>query len=103
MPLGLLVHVPFLGRIVVGAIAFIAGLGMVTGATRIFRRIGTNASTVAANTRTRDERRIQLDAKSKCMWAAASRSSARDRFRPRLGPAARGSKPPSRALPHHLT
>jgi len=43
MPLGLLVHVPFLGRIVVGAIAFIAGLGMVTGATRIFRRIGTNA------------------------------------------------------------
>src|SRR5208282_3890170 len=40
---GVLVHVPFLGRIVVGAIAFIAGLGMVTGATRIFRRIGTNA------------------------------------------------------------
>ena len=43
MPLGLLAHVLFLGRIVVGAIAFIAGLGMVTGATRIFRRIGTNA------------------------------------------------------------
>ena len=43
MPLGLLVHVPFLGRIVVGAIAFIAGVGMVIGATRIFRRIGTNA------------------------------------------------------------
>ena len=36
MPLGL-------GRIVVGAIAFIAGIGMVIGANRIFRRIGTNA------------------------------------------------------------
>lgn len=43
MPLGLLAHVLFLGRIVVGAIAFIAGVGMVIGATRIFRRIGTNA------------------------------------------------------------
>jgi protein-S-isoprenylcysteine O-methyltransferase Ste14 len=43
MPLGLLAHVPFLGRIVVGAIAFIAGIGMVIGANRIFRRIGTNA------------------------------------------------------------
>ena len=35
MPLGLLAHVPFLGRIVVGAIAFIAGIGMVIGANRI--------------------------------------------------------------------
>ena len=43
MPLGLLAHVPFLGRIVVGAIAFIAGIGMMIGANRIFRRIGTNA------------------------------------------------------------
>jgi protein-S-isoprenylcysteine O-methyltransferase Ste14 len=42
MPLGLLAHVLFPGRIVVGAIAFIAGLGMVIGANRIFRRIGTN-------------------------------------------------------------
>ena len=43
MLLGLLAHVPFLGRIVVGAIAFIAGIGMVIGANRIFLRIGTNA------------------------------------------------------------
>jgi protein-S-isoprenylcysteine O-methyltransferase Ste14 len=43
MPLGLLGNVPFLGRIVVGTIAFIAGVGMVIGANRIFRRIGTNA------------------------------------------------------------
>src|SRR5271165_637540 len=43
MPLGLLAHVLFLGRIVVGAIAFIAGIGMVISAARIFRRIGTNA------------------------------------------------------------
>ena len=42
MPLGLLAHVLFPGRIVVGAIAFIAGLGMVIGANRIFQRIGTN-------------------------------------------------------------
>jgi protein-S-isoprenylcysteine O-methyltransferase Ste14 len=42
MPLGLLAHVLFLGRIVVGAIAFVTGLGMVIGANRIFRRIGTN-------------------------------------------------------------
>ena len=42
MPLGLLAHVLFLGRIVVGALAFVAGLGMVIGANRIFRRIGTN-------------------------------------------------------------
>jgi hypothetical protein len=41
-PLGLLAHVLFQGRIVVGAIAFVAGLGMVIGANRIFRRIGTN-------------------------------------------------------------
>jgi protein-S-isoprenylcysteine O-methyltransferase Ste14 len=42
MPLGLLVHVLFLGRIVVGAIAFVVGTGMVIGANRIFQRIGTN-------------------------------------------------------------
>jgi protein-S-isoprenylcysteine O-methyltransferase Ste14 len=42
-PLGLLAHVLFLGRIVVGAIAFVAGIGMVIGANRIFRRIGTHA------------------------------------------------------------
>ena len=42
MPLGLLAHVLFLGRIVVGAIAFVVGIGMVIGANRIFQRIGTN-------------------------------------------------------------
>jgi protein-S-isoprenylcysteine O-methyltransferase Ste14 len=42
MPLGLLTHVFLLGRIAVGAIAFVAGLAMVIGANRIFRRIGTN-------------------------------------------------------------
>jgi protein-S-isoprenylcysteine O-methyltransferase Ste14 len=42
VPLDLLTHVLFLGRIVVGTIAFVAGLGMVIGANRIFRRIGTN-------------------------------------------------------------
>jgi protein-S-isoprenylcysteine O-methyltransferase Ste14 len=41
-PLRLLTHVLFLGRIVVGAIVFVAGLGMVIGANRIFRRIGTH-------------------------------------------------------------
>jgi protein-S-isoprenylcysteine O-methyltransferase Ste14 len=43
MPLGLLAHVLFLGRIVVGAIAFVIGIGMVIGANRLFQRIGTNA------------------------------------------------------------
>jgi protein-S-isoprenylcysteine O-methyltransferase Ste14 len=42
IPLGLLAHVFLLGRIVVGAIAFVAGVAMVIGANRIFRRIGTN-------------------------------------------------------------
>jgi protein-S-isoprenylcysteine O-methyltransferase Ste14 len=42
MPLGLLAHVLFEGRIVVGAIAFVVGIGMVIGANRIFQRIGTN-------------------------------------------------------------
>ena len=42
MPLGLLAHVLFLGRIVVGAIAFVVGIGIVIGANRIFQRIGTN-------------------------------------------------------------
>ena len=41
MPLGLLAHVLFPGRIVVGTIAFVVGIGMVIGANRIF--IGTNA------------------------------------------------------------
>ena len=43
MPLGLLAHVLFLGRMVVGATAFVVGIGMVIGANRIFQRIGTNA------------------------------------------------------------
>lgn len=43
MPPGLLAHVLFLGRIAVGAIAFVVGIGMVIAANRIFRRIGTNA------------------------------------------------------------
>jgi protein-S-isoprenylcysteine O-methyltransferase Ste14 len=42
IPLGLLAHVFLLGRIAVGAIAFVAGVGMVIGANRIFQRIGTN-------------------------------------------------------------
>ncbi len=41
-PLGLLTHVPLLGRIVVGIIAFVVGLGMVVAANRIFRSVGTN-------------------------------------------------------------
>jgi len=43
MPLGLLAHVLFPGRILIGAIAFVVGIGMVIGANRIFQRIGTNA------------------------------------------------------------
>jgi len=43
IPLGLLAHVPLQGRIVGGAIAFIVGTGMVIGANRNFRRIGTHA------------------------------------------------------------
>lgn len=42
IPLGLLAHVLFLGRFVVGAISFLVGVGMVIGANRIFQRIGTN-------------------------------------------------------------
>jgi protein-S-isoprenylcysteine O-methyltransferase Ste14 len=42
MPPGLLAHVPLLGRIVVGTIAFVVGIGMVIAANRIFQRIGTN-------------------------------------------------------------
>ena len=42
LPLDLLAHVLFLGRIVVGAIAFVVGIGMVIGANRLFQRIGTN-------------------------------------------------------------
>jgi protein-S-isoprenylcysteine O-methyltransferase Ste14 len=44
LPLGLLTHVLLLGRIVVGTIAFVVGIGMVIGANRIFRRIGTNVN-----------------------------------------------------------
>jgi protein-S-isoprenylcysteine O-methyltransferase Ste14 len=44
MPLALLAHVLFLGRIVAGAIAFTAGIGMVIGANRIFQRLGTNVA-----------------------------------------------------------
>jgi protein-S-isoprenylcysteine O-methyltransferase Ste14 len=43
VPLDLLAHVPFQVRIVAGAIAFVVGIGVVIGANRIFRRIGTNA------------------------------------------------------------
>ena len=42
VPLDLLAHLPLLGRIVVGTIAFVVGLGMVIGGSRIFRQIGTN-------------------------------------------------------------
>src|SRR5271165_4281676 len=103
MPLGLLVHVPFLGRIVVGAIAFIAGLGMVTGATRIFRRIGTNARPSQPTLALATSGVFSWTRNPNVCGRQPRGSSARDRFRPRLGPAARGSKPPSRALPHHLT
>ena len=41
--LDLLANVQFLGRLVVGTIAFVVGIGIVIGANRIFRRIGTNA------------------------------------------------------------
>jgi protein-S-isoprenylcysteine O-methyltransferase Ste14 len=44
MPLDLLAHVPLPGRIVVGTVAFVAGLGMVIGANRNFRHIGTNVN-----------------------------------------------------------
>jgi protein-S-isoprenylcysteine O-methyltransferase Ste14 len=40
----LLTHVLLLGRIVVGTIAFVVGIGMVIGANRIGRRIGTNVN-----------------------------------------------------------
>jgi protein-S-isoprenylcysteine O-methyltransferase Ste14 len=43
VPLGILAHVLFLTRIVAGVIAFVIGIGMVIGAQRIFRRIGTHA------------------------------------------------------------
>jgi protein-S-isoprenylcysteine O-methyltransferase Ste14 len=43
IPLGLLAHVPLLGRIVMGGIALVVGIGMAIGAIRIFRRIGTPA------------------------------------------------------------
>jgi protein-S-isoprenylcysteine O-methyltransferase Ste14 len=42
IPLSLLTRVLFLGRAVVGAIAFVAGIAMVIGANRLFQRIGTN-------------------------------------------------------------
>jgi protein-S-isoprenylcysteine O-methyltransferase Ste14 len=43
-PLDLLKQVPLLVRIVVGTIAFVVGIGMVIGATRNFRQIGTNVN-----------------------------------------------------------
>jgi protein-S-isoprenylcysteine O-methyltransferase Ste14 len=43
IPLGLLAHVPLLGRIVTGGIALVVGIGMAIGAIRIFQRIGTPA------------------------------------------------------------
>ena len=43
IPLRLLVRVPFLGRIVMGGIAFAVGIGMAVGALRIFRCVGTPA------------------------------------------------------------
>lgn len=43
-PLDLLEQVPLLVRIVVGTIAFVLGVGMVIGATRHFRQIGTNVN-----------------------------------------------------------
>ncbi|MBV9642385.1 MAG: isoprenylcysteine carboxylmethyltransferase family protein [Verrucomicrobia bacterium] len=42
VPVDLVAHVPLQGRIVVGFFACVIGLGMVIGANRIFRRIGTN-------------------------------------------------------------
>src|SRR5271157_4722519 len=75
MPLGLLAHVLFLGRIVVGAIAFVVGIGMVIGANRIFQRIGTNARpsqpTLALATIG-----ISHGREIRCMSAVASRSLA---------------------------
>jgi len=41
-PLGLLAQISSLVRVIVGIIAFVAGLGMVIAATKIFRNIGTN-------------------------------------------------------------
>ena len=43
IPLRLLARVPFLGRIAMGGIAFVVGIGMAIGAIRIFRRVGTPA------------------------------------------------------------
>ncbi len=41
-PLHLLARIPFAGRIVVGAVGFVVGTGLVVGANRIFQRVGTN-------------------------------------------------------------
>ncbi len=41
-PLGLLTQIPFSVRVVAGVVAFAIGLGMVIGAQKIFRSIGTN-------------------------------------------------------------
>jgi protein-S-isoprenylcysteine O-methyltransferase Ste14 len=43
-PLDLLQQVPLLVRIVIGTMAFAVGVGMVIGATRNFRQIGTNVN-----------------------------------------------------------
>ena len=103
MPLGLLAHVLFLGRIAVGAIAFVVGIGMVIAANRIFRRIGTDArpsqptlalATTGMFTWTRNP-----------MYVGGSLAllGIAIRFRPRLGPTAAGSEPAARALRYHLT
>jgi protein-S-isoprenylcysteine O-methyltransferase Ste14 len=44
LPLDLLAQFPFLGRMVVAVIASVAGLAMVIGANRSFRRLGTNVN-----------------------------------------------------------
>jgi hypothetical protein len=103
IPLGLLTHVLLLRRIVVGTIAFVVGIGMVIGANRIFRRIGTNVNPFATNSRARDHGRVHLDAKSDVCRGEPRAPRHRNRFGPRLGPAAPGIKPASRALRHYPT
>src|SRR5208337_4043311 len=77
-------HVLFLGRIVVGAIAFVVGIGMVIGANRIFQRIGTNARpsqpTLALATIG-----ISHGREIRCMSAVASRSLASQSVSPSIG------------------
>jgi hypothetical protein len=102
LPLGLLTHVLLLGRIVVDTIAFVVGIGMVIGANRIVRRIGTNVNpsqpivalaTTVVFTWTRNQ----------CMSREPRDPRHRNRFGPRFGPAAPVIKPASRALRHYPT